>query len=101
MIFHPLPLARQKPIEPRITRVTARSKGAVVSVAPRRPSNPFVEALQVSLDGGRTWHSYPGRSTSIVLTDLKSRTVYVIRLRAKNGNGYSPVSHAVRVTTLR
>jgi subtilase family serine protease len=101
VIFHPLPLARQKPIEPRITRVTARSKGAVVSVAPRRPSNPFVEALQVSLDGGRTWHSYPGRSTSIVLTDLKSRTVYVIRLRAKNGNGYSPVSHAVRVTTLR
>ena len=100
VIFHPLPLARQKPLAPTITHVVARAQGAVISVAAHRAMTPFVEALQVTFDGGRTWHSYPGRSTRIVVAHLKGRTIYVIRLRARNANGYSPVSHAIRITTL-
>ena len=100
-VFHPVPLAQQKPLTPTITRVTARSRGALISVAAHKSTSPFVVALQISLDGGRTWHSYPGRATSLVLRNLKARTKYAIRVRAKNANGYSPVARVVHVTTLR
>jgi hypothetical protein len=99
--FHPLPLSKQLPLAPTITHVTARSQGAVLSVAPHRANTPFVVALQVSVDGGRTWHSYPGTATTIVLTQLTARTKYVVHVRAKNGNGYSTQSHAIHLTTLR
>jgi subtilase family serine protease len=101
MVFHPVPLAQQKPLTPAITSVTARSGGALISIAAHKSTSPFVVALQVSLDGGRTWHSYPGRATSLVLRNLKARTKYAIRVRAKNANGYSPVARVVHVTTLR
>jgi hypothetical protein len=101
MVFHPVPLAQQKPLTPTIIRVTPRSKGALISIAAHKSTSPFVVALQISLDGGRTWHSYPGRATSLVLRNLKSRTKYAIRVRARNANGYSPVARVVHVTTLR
>ena len=98
--FHPQPLSEQTPLTPSVTRVVTRATGAVITVAPHRSTAPFVEALQVSSDGERTWHSYPGNATSLLLTNLTKSTVYVIRLRAKNGIGYSPVSSAIRFTTL-
>ena len=96
-----LPLGRQKPLAPRITHVAARSRGAVLSVAAHQPHTPFVIALQVSSDGGLTWHSYPAQSTSISVANLKASTAYVLLVRARNANGYSPVSPPIRVTTLR
>ena len=98
---HPVPLALQKPATPSITHVSARHRGAVLNLKSRAAGTPFVVALQASLDGGRTWHSFPGRSTSIVLKNLKGATVYLVRVRAKNANGLSPVSRAIRVMTLR
>jgi hypothetical protein len=100
-VVHPVPLDLQKPVTPTVTRVTARHKGAVLSLRPRSSNTPFVAAWQVSVDGGRTWHSYPGRDTSIVLTNLRGASAYLIRVRAMNGNGLSPVSRAIRITTLR
>jgi subtilase family serine protease len=99
--FHPLPLTLEKPVAPNVTGVAARHRAALITVAPRRSDAPFVVALQVSIDGGVTWRSYPGRTTSIVISGLKGRTTYVVRLRARNANGVSPLSHAFRVTTLR
>jgi subtilase family serine protease len=101
IVVHPVPLDLQKPVTPTVTRVTARHKGAVLSLRPRSSNTPFVAAWQVSVDGGRTWHSYPGRDTSIVLTNLRGASAYLIRVRARNGNGLSPVSRAIRITTLR
>jgi subtilase family serine protease len=101
IVVHPVPLGLQKPVTPTVTRVLARHKGAVLSLRPRSSSTPFVAAWQVSIDGGRTWHSYPGRDTSIVLTNLKGASTYLIRVRARNGNGLSPVSRVIRITTLR
>ncbi len=98
---HPVPLALQKPAVPVTSGVSARSKGAIITLRPRGANAPFVVAIQVSIDGGQTWHSYPGNATHIVLTNLKGTSTYLIQLRARNGNGYSPVSRAIRVTTLR
>jgi kumamolisin len=99
--IHAIPLTRQKPVAPTITHVVARSKGAVISVAPQRPHTPFVVALQLSVDGGRAWHSFPARARSIVVSNLKGLTTYVLHLRAHNVNGYSPVSPPIRIRTLR
>ena len=98
--FQALPLTRKKPSTPTVTRVEARHRAALIVVAPRAASSPFVVAIQVSVDGGRTWHSYPGRATSILVADLKGRTTYVLRLRARNANGVSASSRSFRVTTL-
>ncbi len=98
--FQVLPLARKKPSTPTVTSVVPRHRAALIVVAPRTASSPFVVALQVSVDGGRTWHSYPGRATSILVADLKGRTTYVLRLRARNANGVSATSRSYRVTTL-
>lgn len=101
VVFHALPRARQKPLTPTVRQVQGRSQSVVISLALRRANSPFVVALQVSLDSGRTWHSYPGRSTSVVVAHLKGQSTYVVHVRARNSNGYSALSHAFRVTTLR
>jgi len=101
VVIHTLPLSQQKPLTPRITNVAARSKGAVISLAAHQPRTPFVVSLQVSSDGGVTWHSYPSQSTTIAVANLKGSIAYVLLVRAKNANGYSPVSAPIRVTTLR
>ena len=98
---HSVPLARQKPATPAVTNVTARPMGVVLSLKSRGANTPFVVAVQVSLDGGKTWHSYRGNATSIVLTNLKGANTYFLRVRARNANGFSPASRAIRVTTLR
>ncbi|MBW4029873.1 MAG: hypothetical protein HIU57_04240 [Acidobacteria bacterium] len=101
VVVHPLPLSQQKPLTPRITAVAARSHQIILSVAPRAANTPFVQALQVSIDGGATWHSYPAHSTRIVVMNLQGATAYVLRVRAANSNGYSPVSPPIRATALR
>ena len=101
VVVHTLPLGQQKPLAPRITRVAARSKGAVLSIAAHVPRTPFVMALQVSADGGITWHSYPAQSTTIAVLNLRGSITYFLLVRARNPNGYSPVSQPIRVTTLR
>lgn len=100
-VVHPVPLGRLKPLTPELSAVASRHKGAVLTLRPRGANTPFVIAVQVSLDGGRTWHSYPGNASSIVLTNLKGASTYLVRVRARNANGLSPISHAIRVTTLR
>lgn len=97
---HPEPLAQLAPLAPVITHVVARATSVVINVAAHRSTQPFIEAIQVSSDADHTWHSFPGNSTSLVLTNLAKSTTYVIRLRAKNSNGYSPVSRAIRFATL-
>ena len=52
------------------------------------------------MDGGASWHSDPAHVTAILVNGLKGRTTYVLRLRARNANGVSPVTRAFRVTTL-
>ena len=98
--FRALPLTRQVPATPQVTRVLARHRGALVEVASSHAGTPFVVALQVSVDGGASWHSYPAHVTAILVNGLKGRTTYVLRLRARNANGVSPVTRAFRVTTL-
>ena len=100
VVVHPLPVSQQKPLTPRITAVAARSKEIILSVALPAPHTPFVQALQVSIDGGATWHSYPARSTRIAVTNLKGGIAYVLYVRAVNVNGYSPVSAPIRATAL-
>ena len=100
VVVHPLPLSQQKPLTPHITAVAARSKQIILSVAPRAANSPFVQALQVSVDGGATWHSYPAHSTRIVVANLTGGTAYVLYVRATNANGYSPVSAPIRATAL-
>ena len=101
VVVHAVPLNEQKPLTPRITRVAARSKGVVLSIGARAARTPFVVALQVSVDGGLTWHSYPASSATITLVNLKGRVTYSLLVRARNANGYSPVSAPIRVATLR
>ena len=98
--FRALPLTRQVPATPQVTRVLARHRGALVEVASSHAGTPFVVALQVSVDGGASWHSYPAHVTAILVNGLKGRTTYVLRLRARNANGVSPVTRAFRVTSL-
>ena len=100
VVVHPLPLSRQKPLTPHITAVAARSKQIILSVAPPAANSPFVQALQVSIDGGATWHSYPAHSTRIVVANLTGGTAYVLYVRAANANGYSPVSAPIRAKAL-
>jgi hypothetical protein len=101
VVIHAVPLALMKPLTPTVTGVTPRVKGAVISLRARSANTPFVVAIQVSIDGGRTWHSYPANSTSIVLTNLKAANGYLVIVRARNGNGFSPISRAIRFRTLR
>ncbi len=98
--FHSLPLSEQIPLTPRVTHVAAQSHGVVISIAAHRANTPFIVAIQVSDDGDRTWHSFPGGQTRLDLVNLQSATSYVIRLRTKNANGVSPVTPAIRLTTL-
>jgi subtilase family serine protease len=97
--FHPQPLSELAPLTPVVSHVVARPTAVVITVAAHHSTQPFIEALQVSSDADHTWHSFPGGSTSLVLGNLTKSTTYVIRLRAKNSNGYSPVSRAIRFTT--
>lgn len=99
--IHTVPLEQQKPLTPRVTRVVARSRGAVLTVAAHAAHTPFVVALQVSADGGVTWHSYPSLSTTITVSNLRGSATYDLLVRARNSNGYSPVSAPLRITTLR
>ena len=96
-----IPLSQQVPLTPVITSAVARSQSIVVTVRAHRANTPFVVALQVSVDGGRTWHSYPARDTRLVIGHLKGRTAYVVHLRAKNGVGTSPSARSARLITLR
>ncbi|HEY5304344.1 MAG TPA: protease pro-enzyme activation domain-containing protein [Acidimicrobiales bacterium] len=98
--FHALPLSEQIPLTPRVTHVAAQSHGVVISIAAHRANTPFIVAIQVSVDGDRTWHSFPGSLTRLDLVNLQSGTTYVIRVRTKNANGVSPVTPAIRLTTL-
>ena len=100
VVVHPMPLSQQKPLTPRVTAVAARSKEIILTIAPRGANTPFVQALQVSIDGGTTWHSYPAHSTTITVTNLKGATKYVLYVRAVNSNGYSPSSPPIRATAL-
>ena len=101
IVVHPQPLTQQVPVTPTVVGVTPHHRGAILTLRARAGDTPFVVAIQVSLDGGRTWHSYPAGATTINLTDLRGSATYSIRVRARNGNGFSPVSPAIRVTTLR
>jgi len=100
VVVHPMPLSQQKPLTPRVTAVAARSKAIILTIAPHGANTPFVQALQVSVDGGTTWHSYPAHSTTITVTNLKGATKYVLYVRAVNSNGYSPPSPPIRATAL-
>ncbi len=100
VVVHPMPLSQQKPLTPRVTAVAARSKAIILTIAPRGANTPFVQALQVSVDGGATWHSYPAHSTTITVANLKGATKYVLYVRAVNSNGYSPSSPPIRATAL-
>lgn len=101
VMVHPLPLSLKKPLTPHITGVAPHPQEIVLSVAAHQANTPFVQALQVSVDGGRTWHSYPAQSTRIVVMNLHARTSYIVYVRTVNSNGYSPVSAPIRTTTLR
>ncbi|MDH2902501.1 MAG: protease pro-enzyme activation domain-containing protein [Actinomycetota bacterium] len=100
LVVHPVPLNRLAPVTPVVTGVSPRHRGAVITLKPHAANTPFVVAVQISLDGGQNWHSYPGRATSIVLTNLKGASTYLVRVRARNAIGYSPISRALRFTTL-
>ena len=100
VVVHPTPLNQQKPDRPVVTRVRANRTSVVLSLAPHRAHTPFVEAWQVSVDDRRTWHSYPGNATVINVMNLHRATTYLIQLRATNGNGTSPNTAPIRVTTL-
>ncbi len=100
LVVHPVPLNRLAPVTPAVTGVSPRHRGAVITLRPHAANTPFVVAVQISLDGGQNWHSYPGRATSIVLTNLKGASTYLMRVRARNAIGYSPISRVLRFTTL-